>query len=336
MRLALLAVLAWSALAADPPKTGPAAGASIPAFEGVDQNGKRQTFETLRGPKGLVLLFTRSADWCPFCKAQLLDLNQKAADFRKRGLNVVSITYDSVEILRDYGTRKSIGFPMLSDPDSKAIRAFGVLNESIPKGTPFHGVANPGTFIIDEKGIVKSKFLEPDFRESYTAASILTKAFGADGVERTTVDNPQLKLTYSASDSVLAPGRRATLILDIELKPKMHIYAPGVQSSYIPIEWTMPDAKPWTVQAPAFPPSKRLRLEAIEEVAPVYEGKLRIVRDVALDPKAPAGAAALEGTFRYQACDDRMCYIPKSIPLKWTFQVTPLDSQRVPEALQRK
>jgi hypothetical protein len=44
-------------------KSGPALGAHIPAFEAVDQNGKRQTFVSLRGPKGLALLFVRSADW---------------------------------------------------------------------------------------------------------------------------------------------------------------------------------------------------------------------------------------------------------------------------------
>jgi len=44
-------------------KTGPAVGSKIPPFEAVDQYGKRQTFESLRGPKGLALMFVRSADW---------------------------------------------------------------------------------------------------------------------------------------------------------------------------------------------------------------------------------------------------------------------------------
>jgi hypothetical protein len=44
-------------------KTGPAVGSKIPPFEAVDQSGRRRTFETLRGPKGLALLFVRSADW---------------------------------------------------------------------------------------------------------------------------------------------------------------------------------------------------------------------------------------------------------------------------------
>ena len=44
-------------------KTGPAVGSKIPHFEAHDQSGKLQTFETLRGPNGLALLFVRSADW---------------------------------------------------------------------------------------------------------------------------------------------------------------------------------------------------------------------------------------------------------------------------------
>ncbi|MCP5118437.1 MAG: hypothetical protein GY953_47100 [bacterium] len=44
-------------------KTGPAVGERIPHFEAVDQDGKRQTFDTLKGENGLVLMFVRSADW---------------------------------------------------------------------------------------------------------------------------------------------------------------------------------------------------------------------------------------------------------------------------------
>jgi hypothetical protein len=44
-------------------KTGPEVGQKVPAFEARDQNGKLQTLATLRGSKGLVLLFVRSADW---------------------------------------------------------------------------------------------------------------------------------------------------------------------------------------------------------------------------------------------------------------------------------
>ncbi len=44
-------------------RTGPAVGQHIPDFEAVDQHGDRQTFDSLKGPNGLLLVFVRSADW---------------------------------------------------------------------------------------------------------------------------------------------------------------------------------------------------------------------------------------------------------------------------------
>lgn len=46
-----------------PSDPGPKTSETIPAFSLPDQNGKPQTLETLRGPKGLMLVFYRSADW---------------------------------------------------------------------------------------------------------------------------------------------------------------------------------------------------------------------------------------------------------------------------------
>jgi len=71
----LLAALLPLCLAGDRPRlrpvpatdqnmqTGPSIGQPIPEFEAIDQTGHRQTFETLRGPHGMALLFIRSADW---------------------------------------------------------------------------------------------------------------------------------------------------------------------------------------------------------------------------------------------------------------------------------
>ena len=44
-------------------KTGPAIGDPIPLFQAMDQHGKTQDFQSIRGPKGALILFFRSADW---------------------------------------------------------------------------------------------------------------------------------------------------------------------------------------------------------------------------------------------------------------------------------
>src|ERR1700719_2448605 len=61
-------------------------GRTAPAFSVRDQFGREQTLETLKGPKGTVLLFYRSADWCPYCKGQLIQLQSAKARFEKQGI----------------------------------------------------------------------------------------------------------------------------------------------------------------------------------------------------------------------------------------------------------
>ncbi len=42
---------------------GPKIGERIPAFQAPDQHGRLQTFESIRGLSGAIMLFIRSADW---------------------------------------------------------------------------------------------------------------------------------------------------------------------------------------------------------------------------------------------------------------------------------
>ena len=44
-------------------KTGPAVGERVPDFTLPDQYGKEHSLHQLMGPNGLLLVFTRSADW---------------------------------------------------------------------------------------------------------------------------------------------------------------------------------------------------------------------------------------------------------------------------------
>jgi hypothetical protein len=222
------------------------------------------------------------------------------------------------------------------------IRAFGILNTNMDKNTPRYGIPFPGTYIIDAKGIITAKYFDDDFRERSSAASILTREFGAGGVERQTFENNQLKLTYYASDAALAPGHRTALVLEIEPKAKMHLYAPGVER-YMPIDWQMQTSKAWLAFPAQYPPSQMLNLPAIKETVPVYASKIRIIRDLAvgLDPETKTELSVdrvltIEGSFHYQACDDKECFLPKTIPLKWAFKIGQLDTQRAPDSLQRK
>jgi peroxiredoxin len=314
------------------------------AFELPDQDGKVRALGSLLGPKGAVILFYQSADWCPYCKAQLVELEQNRAEFRNLELGIAAISYDSVAVLHNFAERRGIHFPLLSDPDSKVIRQLGILNESMPKDNPFFGVPYPGTFVLDAQGVITAKYFEDDFRERYTSADILARQLGVrPQAARSEVEGKQLKLEAAASNVLVGAGQRVSLTLDIEMKPNMHVYAPGVEDNYIPIGWKMKESDAAAAHEVSYPPSEKLHLAAIDETVPVYRDRFRLTREITIGQDAkvrPAldssGKFTVEGTLRYQACDDRVCYIPQELPVKWTFQYAEFDRERAPVELRRK
>ena len=274
-----------------------------------------------------------------------MELEQQKKKFEQRGLGVAALSYDSQALLADFASRRGITYPLLADVDSRVIRVFGILNENFPKDHAWFGVPFPGTFIVGETGKVTTKYFEEDHRDRYTAASILAKTFhSADGLAWTAVDTPHLKLRYAATDPVVRGGSRIGLVVDVELKAKMHVYAPGVQASYKPIVWTVAESPAWLAQPASFPKALTLHLPAIGETVPVYEGKLRLTRDLSIGQPSEVRSIltrdgrelVVRGTFRYQACDDRQCFPPAAIPLEWTLRFEAHDNQRAPADLQRK
>jgi len=272
-----------------------------------------------------------------------VELERNKDEFRKLGLGVAAVSYDSTAVLHNFAQRRGIHFLLLSDPDSKIIRELGILNETIPRDNPFYGIPHPGSFVLDAKGTIVAKYFEDDYRQRYTSADILAHQFGViPAAGKSEVAGRQLRLTATASNSIVAAGQRVALTLEIELNPGMHVYAPGVEG-YIPIDWKMKQQDVATALDANYPASEKLHLQAIDETVPVYRDHLRLTRDLTIGQDAKvrplldgSGRFVVEGTLRYQACDDRVCYIPQELPIQWTFEYEGFDRQRVPEELQRK
>ena len=87
----------------------------------LDQTGTPRSLESMAGKKGTVFFFYRSASWCPYCQAQLIDLNSGVADLQKRGYSLVGISYDDPKILADFTAARAIQYTLLSDPKSEVI-----------------------------------------------------------------------------------------------------------------------------------------------------------------------------------------------------------------------
>jgi AhpC/TSA family protein/cytochrome c biogenesis DsbD-like protein len=255
----------------------------------------------------------------------------------------VVITYDTVPILADFTKRHNITLPVLGDSQSKTIRDFGVLNTAVPKGHLWEGVPYPGTFIVDASGVIKSKYFEDKYQDRYAAPTILLREFGSiAGTRQTEVRTSHLTMRYYASTDLARPDIRLTLVADFTLQPKMHVYTPDVKD-YIPIQFLVDPSPNYTPRAVDYPKGQLLMLPAINEVVSVYENQFRITQDVVLAPTNVLQplldgdqTLKIHGQLKYQACDDKICYLPQSIPMEWSFKLEPLDRTRVPEAIQHK
>ncbi len=67
-----------------------------------------------------------------------------------------------------------IGFPLLSDPESKTIDAYQIRNQAA-RGKA-EGVPIPGTFIVDQTGVIRAKLFLENFRERHTTGALVEAA----------------------------------------------------------------------------------------------------------------------------------------------------------------
>ncbi|HVS87705.1 MAG TPA: redoxin domain-containing protein [Candidatus Acidoferrum sp.] len=271
-----------------------------------------------------------------------MQLQNARARFEKQGIKLAAISYDSEQILKYFADRHGIEFPLLADPDSKAIRAYDVLNSEATG--QFKGMARPGYFFIDTKGRIREKFFEAKYRRRISGKNIIGKLFPELGEEvAENVEAPHLRLAVEQSDRTVFPGNRVSLVVKVQLTGDVHVYSPGVKG-YKPIQLTIEPSPEGELAPVIYPPSRILYLPAIKERVPVFEGTFRIAQDLQMSSSAEFGNSlgkegktiTIKGKLDYQACDQKICYLPTSVPVQWQLQVLPLDRQRAPAAIRHK
>ena len=141
----------------------------------LDQVGTPHRLPDLMGKNGLVLFFFRSADWCPYCQAQLIDLNGGIAEIEKRGYHVVGLSYDSPEILQAFTLKRQLTYTLLSDPKSEIIDRYALRDPQYPPGSRAYGVPRPIIFVLDPQAMIRAKLYEESFKNRPPVGAIITK-----------------------------------------------------------------------------------------------------------------------------------------------------------------
>ena len=284
-----------------------------------------------------------------------MELQGRVDELRRTGIHVAAISYDSQEVLSGFATRHGITFPLLSDAGSATIRRYGILNTVVEEalgsngqdpavradlqmylttGEPaerHRGIPFPGTFILDRQGRVTSRFFEDYYWERNTVSNMLLRlGAGRSLVQATQASTMHLDLQAYASDASVALGTRFAVVAEIAPKRGMHVYAPGA-SNYRVVTLNLMPQPHVRMTAVLYPAAETYFFEPLNERVQVYEKPFTLSVDVipeatAEGRKALAGKSELviTGTLEYQACDDKICYNPQSVPLTWKVALQPL------------
>ncbi len=143
-------------------------GDRAPNFTLKDKNGNEISLSDFIVKR--VVLYFYPKDNTPGCTRQACAFAGAYEEFKNRGVEVIGISRDSIASHVKFAEKYNLPFVLLSDPELKAIQAYGVWQEKKMYGKLSFGVVRT-TFIIDENGIIEK--VMPKVKPDTNAEEIL-------------------------------------------------------------------------------------------------------------------------------------------------------------------
>lgn len=104
-----------------------------------------------RGRKNVVLLFFPLA-WTSVCTSEMCSIRDSHDRYGELDAEVLGISVDSPFALAAWAKEEGFDFPLLSDFNREAARAYDVLYEDL---MGLKGVAKRAAFVVDKEGVVR-------------------------------------------------------------------------------------------------------------------------------------------------------------------------------------
>ena len=164
----------------------PRPGEPMPPFVLPDESGRLVALPSLveRGP--VAVIFVRG-HWCPYCRLNVRAVIKAYDRIRAIGADIVGIMPETQEYAAKFKTEAGAPFPVLTDLDNGYALS---LNLAIWLGAEieqllsyldmagFHGndgwvLPIPATFVVGRDGMVKARFVDPDFRRRMAIEDLL-------------------------------------------------------------------------------------------------------------------------------------------------------------------
>jgi peroxiredoxin len=171
------------------PEPGLKVGEIAPDFSLINAFGKSVKLSEQLKDGSVVLAFYRGA-WCPFCNIELNALQSSLPYFKKYNATLIAVTPQKPDKSKDQIYESEYTFEVLSDLDDSVMKSYNLyfevpqeLHELYKNSFGFDitdyngknrlGLPIPGTFVIDQEGIIQAAFAETDYKKRMEPTDII-------------------------------------------------------------------------------------------------------------------------------------------------------------------
>lgn len=166
----------------------PNVGEPMPDFLLPDHAGQLFSLTDLRRKGPIAITFHRG-HWCPYCRISIRAWARAHEEVARLGGEVVAVTPDLREFAAEFQAEAQAPFPILSDVDNGYAFSLGLMvwvgeemlplmrnaGNDLPKfqGNDSWTFPIPATFVVGPDGLVKARFLDPDYRRRAAIETVI-------------------------------------------------------------------------------------------------------------------------------------------------------------------
>jgi hypothetical protein len=200
------------------------------------------------------------------------------------------------------------------------------LNDQVDRGDAFlEGIPYPGVYVTNEEGIVVAKFFHDTYKKRDSPEMLIDAALGRIDLSHDAPcvaggdEEVRISATIHGGKGTIRQGIRRQIVVRFELGEGVHIYGEPVPEGMIPTSVSVAGPPGLIVEDPIYPATETLRLESMDMELPVWSGTVDVVLpfyavgELASETRPlDVSSVKIEVGVRYQACDDNICFPPKT------------------------
>jgi hypothetical protein len=253
-----------------------------------------------------------------------VQLQEKMPAFEALGIRVLALSYDEPDALKAFQEAYGITYTLLSDPDSRVIRDYGILNTLIAEDDhPWFGIPFPGTYVVDVEGIVTHTFFENNLVLRVGPEELLRAVNGEALIEHIGAPVDLQTVAANARPHVflegdqLAVGVLQHLVCHIDVPAGRHLYADPAPEGMVSFTMTLDVQDKLVTRALIRPVSEMHTVIGTAEVIRVHHGRVElrmpITANTAITSTTASAMLDLRGEVNWQTCDDEVCDVPQRL-----------------------